>query len=325
MSEPIEIGGLNVEPGSKKSGVLKTGERVTDDIDIPITIVNGTSHGPTLCVTAGIHGCEYPGIEAAIRLGKNTDPAGLGGKLVIIPVLNLPSFVSRTPYTNPIDGINMNRICPGNPEGTISYQIIHTLFDKVMAKANYSIDLHGGDLIEDLVPFVMYFKTGNTDFDKESEALAKALGIDRIWETSETEGIWNPKGTVTAEAAKKGVVSALAEAGGKGLLEEENVSILYNALLNAMKHLKMIEGQSTLPPKQSVTSRGSFGKAKRGGFWHPCVSAGTVVAEGDIIGEITNLQGDLLETVKAPDSGELLMVVVNPAITSGDSLLLMLI
>lgn len=325
MSETIEIGRLNVEPGSKISGSLKAGERVIDDIDIPITVVNGASPGPTLCVTAGIHGCEYPGIEAAIRLGKNTDPAKLGGKLVIIPVLNLSSFVSRTPYINPIDGINMNRICPGNPEGTISYQIIHTLFDKVMAKANYSIDLHGGDLVEDLVPFAMYFKTGNTDLDKESEALAKALGIERLWETSETEGIWNPKGTVTAEAAKKGVVSVLAEAGGKGLLEEENVSILYNALLNAIKHLNMIKGQPTLPLKQRVTSRGSFGKAKRGGFWHPHVSAGTVVAEGDVIGEITNLQGDILETVKAPDSGELLMVVVNPAITSGDSLYLMLI
>ena len=131
MSETIEIGELKVEPGSKKYGFLKAGERATLEIGIPITIVNGATPGPTLCVTAGIHGCEYPGIEAAIRLGKNTDPAGLRGKLFIIPVLNMPSFVSRTPFANPIDGINMNRICPGNFES-----ITNGLYAELVISAN---------------------------------------------------------------------------------------------------------------------------------------------------------------------------------------------
>ena len=103
MKEVFEIGGVSAEPGTRAFGWLQAGDTGTQPVKIPLMIVNGVAPGPVLCVTAGIHGCEYAGIETAIRLGTEINPKTLTGTLISIPVVNFPGFVSRSVYINPLD------------------------------------------------------------------------------------------------------------------------------------------------------------------------------------------------------------------------------
>jgi predicted deacylase len=91
----------------------------------PVVTVAGASPGPVLFVGAGVHGGEYPAIEAVIRLANSIDAASLAGTLILMPVLNLPAFRNRTPFVCPVDNVNPNRVFPGDPNGTYSEQMTH--------------------------------------------------------------------------------------------------------------------------------------------------------------------------------------------------------
>ena len=103
----------------------------------PYFAASGAGDGPTLCLIAGIHGAEYPPIEAVIRFCRQLDPAELRGRLVALPVVNLPAFWERTPFVCPRDGKNPNRVFPGDANGTFSEALAHHLFETVIRRGNY--------------------------------------------------------------------------------------------------------------------------------------------------------------------------------------------
>jgi predicted deacylase len=150
MNETLKVGSLSAAPGAKTSAkqtVMAEGHT----LDLPFFLINGQQPGPTLAVTGGIHGAEYASIEAALRLGRTIQPQELAGRLIVAPVVTVPSFKARSIYINPLDGRNINRVFPGNPEGSASEQLADWVFRNVIQQANYYIDLHGGDLNEALV------------------------------------------------------------------------------------------------------------------------------------------------------------------------------
>ena len=141
----------------------------------PFFSITGRRDGPLFLITAGIHAAEYTGIDAAIRLGNLLDPAQVRGHVVIIPLLNRPGFYERSIYVNPEDNDNMNRVFPGRLDGTWSERFAHWLLNEVIARCEYAIDLHAGDMIEDLVPFVTYRESGNKDVDGRTRRMADAV------------------------------------------------------------------------------------------------------------------------------------------------------
>ena len=147
----LSVGTLTVAPGGKAVGVeeLKIGEQT---VRFPIFVVNGAQPGPTLAVTAGIHGAEFASIEAALQVGRAITPERLAGRLIIVAVANMPAFLARAIYVCPLDGKNLNRVFPGQADGTAAEQIAFWLFENVIRQAGYYVDMHGGDLIEALVP-----------------------------------------------------------------------------------------------------------------------------------------------------------------------------
>ncbi|HEY2915122.1 MAG TPA: succinylglutamate desuccinylase/aspartoacylase family protein, partial [Candidatus Angelobacter sp.] len=120
---------------------------------LPMWLINGVGEGPTLVVTAGVHAAEYASIAAALELGRSLDPRSLAGRVIVVPIVDMPAFSARSIYVCPLDGKNPNRVFPGNPHGTASEQIADWVFRNVMSQATHYVDLHGGDLIEALVPF----------------------------------------------------------------------------------------------------------------------------------------------------------------------------
>lgn len=117
MSDTMDICGLKAERGQK----LQTYIPVLDsNTKIPITIINGQNDGPTLLITAGIHGGEYPGIAAAIEISQAIEPEVISGCLIIIHPVNIRSFWERSAFVTPDDGKNLNREFPGDVNGTLS-------------------------------------------------------------------------------------------------------------------------------------------------------------------------------------------------------------
>src|SRR5512133_1574414 len=160
----LTVGSLSARPGEKPYGLA-------------MWLVNGAKDGPTLLVTAGVHAAEYASIAAALELGRALDPKAIAGRVILVPVLNVAGFGVRSIYISPLDNKNLNRVFPGNAGGTASEQVADWLFRNAMQQANYYIDLHGGDLIEALVPFTILFKSGNDQVDDASLEMAKVFGI----------------------------------------------------------------------------------------------------------------------------------------------------
>lgn len=316
MSQTIEIGNIRAGKGAKKAGILKVGEKPLFSLDLPVTVVNGSKPGSTLCLTAGVHGCEYAGIEATIRIAKKIDPKELNGALLIVHVINVPAFQTRTPLVCPIDNVNINRAYPGKLDGSISHTIAYKIFNEVVKKSDYLIDLHGGDMGEAVFPFVIFERTGNEEVDKTSESLARAYGLEYV-----VDG-WVGPSSLFYEAAKQGIPGILAEAGGEGKIEERDVNLHYNGIINVMKHLKMLEGipSQSVVPKTVRPSR--WLHAKRGGIFYPSVQVGSIISKGDVIGEIRNIKGETLETITSPMTGVILCMITNPIVNTGDFLLI---
>ena len=219
MNKTLKIGSHDIAANEISHLDFQVGELSGFPIRIPVSIINGTNDGPTLCVTSGLHGCEYDSIEAAIRLANAFSPDQLAGRLIVLPIINIQSFLQKVPFVNPLDNVNMNRIFPGDEKGTISRRIAHKIFSEFVMQSNFLIDLHGGDLTESIQSHVMVKITGNNEIDEQSRKMADAFDIPYVWELA-VSGIADypgyPKGTITYEAPIRGIPSVTAEAGERG-------------------------------------------------------------------------------------------------------------
>jgi predicted deacylase len=133
--EVIKVGEVEAGPGQKRSGfILVTEGTDGPQIKLPVTIINGSRPGPILALTAGVHGYEYVPILTLQRLRKDLDPRELSGTVILVHVVNLPSYFKRTIYTNPHDWKNQNRVFPGKIDGSmterIAYQVTHEVLDR---------------------------------------------------------------------------------------------------------------------------------------------------------------------------------------------------
>jgi uncharacterized protein len=309
------------------------GPALANDEPRPVVTVTGAHPGPVLFVNAGVHGGEYPAIEAVIRLGKTLDPKKIAGTVILVPVLNLPAFRNRTMFVCPVDNVNPNRVFPGDPDGSYSEQMTHALLNEFIVHADAYLDLHGGDIPEALVPFTIC-RDGSDPVDAKSKELATAFGLPYVLTVSRP--IQPAKGSASyVAAAERGVPAVLAEAGGVGQLQEDAVALLMNGVVNVMRSLGMLAESGDAAAKLQVpiskpqrvakhqTPKGEtptvltafqWVYSKQAGMWYSRIAAGDLVQKGEDIGTIGSLFGDHMETVVAPVTGRVLFLTINPAV-----------
>jgi len=307
------------EPGQKRSGYF------TFDADPalaryrwPFFSIAGARPGPTFLITAGIHAAEYTGVEAAIRLGRSIEPADVSGTVAIIPLLNRPGFYERSIYVNPEDNDNMNRVFPGRPDGTWSERFAHHLLNEVVAGADYLIDLHAGDMIEDLEPFVGYRESGNAETDRAAREMIEAYGV--AWAIKAMPSSERP-GVLYGAAALRGVPSMLAESGRCGQLEEEAVQRHVDGVQYVLCTLGILSGAPKRVSAPCFLDRFDWLRSEHEGIFHCRVKVGDEVAAGQVLGEMVDLLGNPLGEVTAPAGGVVLFLVTSPAIKA-DGLLM---
>ncbi len=341
MADKLRVGTLEANRGTKISGFLPVSGM---EFQIPVTVVNGAVDGPRLAVTGGIHGAEYPGIEAACRLARALDPRHVKGSVIVVHMANPPAFFSRSIYVGPLDGKNLNRVFPGDSEGTASDRIADVIFKEVILGSDYYVDLHGGDMIEKLVPFTIFCGDAEPGVVETSRAMATAYGLPFA---IASKGKGNTYGT----AARAGIPSILAEAGGLGILDEESVRAHLEGLESLLRFTGSVDADAEpswlskdvssrrlsqqehadakttvssgdLPPKQ-VKVLGSFPylNSDTRGMLYLSVDVKDRVAKGQHVGVIKDYFGNVVRDLQAPETGIVLFKVTSLAINPGDPIL----
>ncbi len=235
------VGTATAQSGQRVYGVLKVPAGSDAGYDIPVAVLHGAKPGPVLAIVSGAHGTEYASIVAVQQLIDAVAPAELSGTLILVPLVNVPSFEKLTPHVNPTDNKSMNSRYPGDPAGTQTDRASAVITKEVVEQCDHLIDLHGGDLDENLRPYSYWTVTGNQKQDQESRAMLLAFGLDHIIISERPK---DPKASRFLEntATTRGKASFTAEAGRSGPVVAGDVAALVTGSLGTMKHLKMLTG-----------------------------------------------------------------------------------
>lgn len=310
----LEVAGLVAAPGQRSQGVLNL-EFAGHATQLPLFLLNGAHPGPTLVVTAGIHGAEYVGIESAYRLAMRTDPEKLRGQLIVAPISSMLAFKKRSIYLCPPDDKNLNRMFPGDPAGSFAQQLAHWIFTNLIRRADAYLDLHGGDLNEALFPFSIVRRSGNASLDAQSLALAQVLGLPYIVASV-------VQGSTYASASAVDIPAVLAEVGGQGLWPEEQVLQMSEAVQRALVHLGLSEAPApSAPAKPVLLEEMIWMRSDHDGLFYPSVKVGEQVKAGQPLGQVSDFLGRKVQALFAPADGAILFLVTTLAMNQGDPLL----
>jgi len=280
-------------------------------VEMPFTFIHGAVPGKSILLTAGVHGGEYPCIETAIQLANEIDPAEVKGTILIIHPVNPAAFLARMQYYGPYDGKNLNRVFPGTATGTVSERIAYQvhLFQQ---EADFFLDLHGGDIHEGLVPFVIYSQLGGSAVAEQSRQASALLGFPYV------VGSVSENGSIGA-AAKVGTPGFLAELGQCGRWNIEEVDQYKAAVLNVLRSLEVVPGEAQHYDVEFLEKM-LVSTATTDGCWYPAVKLEERVKKGQKLGEIRDYFGKELASSFADSDGIVLYLVTSLAITNNDPL-----
>jgi predicted deacylase len=286
------------------------------DLKHPAFEARGERDGPHLALIGGIHGCEYSSIAAVIRFMNELDTSELAGSITAVPVVSMQSFRQRSAFVVPEDGKNLNRCFPGSYDGSYTDALARSIFDELIAPADALIDLHGGDLVEALEPFVIYEVS---PVEERARAMAVAFGLPYVVREESHGGL---SGLTSSAAAQAEIPAVIAEAGGCGLLDPIAVEVLVEGTRNALRALEMLPGPvAPLRPDMRLVGEFHWLHCRSAGFWEAVVAAGDEVTRGQLLGRVTTLHGKLKERITAPRDGVVLFLTTSAAV-SDDGLLL---
>ncbi len=296
-----------------------TFEPTGEPIRFPMGTICGASDGPRLVVVGGMHGSEHAGVEAAIRLYHEVDPAALAGTLEICMIYNLPAFQKNMGFVVPQDGKNPGGTFPGSLTGTYSEAMAYHMTQAVLSHADAYVELHGGDIPEALTPFAIAPVTGNAEVDARSRAMAIAYNLPVVVSRSTSDPA-KPAASGFATTALRGTPAILVESGQQGILKMSEVETHLVGLRNILIHLGMTAGQVVNTVKRRFSGEHLATKSDLEGMWYPAVAIGDTVEEGQVAGCIRDYFGNDLAEVKAPFTGLVTVVRTSPAVSVGNVL-----
>jgi len=311
------VGTATAARGQKATGVIAVPAGSDAALNIPVAVFHGARPGPVLALVAGAHGTEYASIIALESLLNLLNPAMLSGTVIVIPLINIPSFEQKVPHLNPVDGKSMNRFYPGKPDGTQTERASFLITKEVVERCDHLIDLHGGDLDESLRPYSYWTKTGNEKQDQISREMALAFGLDHIIISADRPKDPQASRYLENTATTRGKPSLTAEAGHAGTVEAEDVSALVGGCLSVMRYLKMLPGAPTPVEHPVWLEKVVTLASEQTGIFYPTVKRGTYVEQGMKVGYVTDYLGKPVFEARAPAAGIILYICAVPSMTKG--------
>ncbi|HML46742.1 MAG TPA: succinylglutamate desuccinylase/aspartoacylase family protein [Clostridia bacterium] len=304
----MKLCGIDINPGEKKEVRLN----VPGGGHMDATLIRGAHGGKTLAVTAGVHGCEYVGIEALRRLSRSLNPEELRGQVILIPLVNPEGFYACAKQVVPSDGVNLNRAFPGAREGLESARRAFAIEQFVYPYTDLLADLHGGDIHEQVTPFAFFPAHAAADVVDRSRAAAGALSLPFRVRSSGKNGLYS-------WAAQRGIPALLLERGCRGVWAEEDVRACCDNIHELLVHLDILERHFE-PVVQREIARVEYVEAEERGFWYPAVREGQFVQTGAELGELRAYDGGLLRRYEALFDGVVLYYTVTLGAQAADPL-----
>jgi predicted deacylase len=312
-AEDVTVGTATARTGQKATGYIEIPAGVDAATNLPVIIINGIKTGPKLALIAGAHGTEYASSVALAQMAAHVDPSELSGTLIILPLLNIASYLQKVVHVNPTDHKGVGGY-PGKSDGTQSERIVYAVYHQVVQKCDHLIDYHGGDLDEDLHPYSYWTNTGKPELDKTSREMVFAFGLKMII-IKQTRG----RG-LDGTALGLGKASITVEAGRAGTAEIADISALVDGTLNVMRYLKMLGGRVTSSLRNPLwISKLTIVKSEAEGIFYPSVVPEAYVQQGMTVGVITDYFGNTISTVTAPLTGVITLVCSVPTMKKGDN------
>lgn len=313
----FRVGTASAARGQKVTGTIEVPAGTDSALSIPVVVIHGAKPGPVLALVAGSHGTEYASIIALEKLIALLSPADISGTVIVVPLINVPSFEQKVPHLNPVDKKNMNRFYPGKIDGTQTERASYLITKQVVEQCDHLIDLHGGDTDESLRTYSYWTKTGNERQDRISREMVLAFGLDHI--IISTERPKDPQASRYLEntATTRGKPSITVEAGHAGTVETDDVNALVDGCLNVMRYLKMIPGAASTVQHPVWIEKIATLTSEQTGIFYPLVKRGTFVEQGMKIGYVTDYFGNVSFEARAPAGGIILYICAVPSMTKG--------
>ena len=288
---------------------------------LPLTVIKGKDKRIVFTILAGVHGVEYAPIIATQKLIKKLEVKRLSGTIIILPITNIGAFYSSTPYVNPIDNLNINRIFPGNKNGSVSEKIAHFIATKIIPVSDVFLDAHSGDANEDLLPFVCYYDNQNYPFQtKMAKELSEYSGFENVISYPYTIKNSEPALYAFKQATQVGKIALSFESGKLGYLQPKAVDRILRGYYRIFDKLEMYE-YNDLEDKTKFKRLNSpyYIKSKFQGILYSGYKAGEKVLKNNELGFITDEFGKIIERYFASKSGTILYMKGTPPVNIGDT------
>jgi predicted deacylase len=308
--DDFEIGGQRVRPGEARIIELPVAHLYTNTpVALPVRVLRGREPGPTLFVSAALHGDEINGVEIIRRLLLQRALKRLRGTLLAVPVVNTLAFVHQSRYLP--DRRDLNRSFPGSDKGSLAARLAHLFLKEIVGRAQYGVDLHTGAIHRPNLPHIR----GDLD-NPETVRLAKAFGVPLVLNSPTTAG------TLRQYTTEHGIPVLLYEAGEALRFDELAIRTGVRGLLNVLMALDMLadDGTRERMPEPVIARASSWVRAPSSGVLRGQVALGEEVRKGQVLGIIGDPIGSSEVPVLANAHGIVIGRVALPLTYEGEAL-----
>jgi predicted deacylase len=303
--QALDLLGETIAPGEKWRVSWVAGESFAGGpFPIPVRVARGVEQGPTLCLTAGVHGDELNGIEIVRRVLQEVDAAKLHGTLIGVPIVNLYGFRQASRYLP--DRRDLNRHFPGRPNGSAASRIAHSFFTEVVSRCGALVDLHTGSFHRSNVPQVRADLTDSGAFE-----LATAFGSGVV-----AHAVGEP-GTLRRAALDAGIPAIIYEAGEPMRFQPALVEQGVRGVIDLMARKGMLGSSGRRGQRQEIYYRTRWVRVDDGGILLASVELGDAVKLGDELGSVTDPISNERAIVRSPYDGRVLGMALNQVVIPG--------
>ena len=305
QAAPLQLLGKEIMPGTVHRLSWSATELFEGvPVSTPVLVVNGALPGPTLCLTAAVHGDELNGIEIVRRVLHEIAPSKLSGAVIGVPIVNVQGFRRGSRYLP--DRRDLNRYFPGNPNGSAAARIAYALFNDVVAHCDALIDLHTGSFERSNLPQI------RADLrNPDVVTLTQGFGSMVVLHSKPTVG------TLRHAATQAGIPAVTVEAGGPSQLELTEVKHGVKGIETLLSTLGMARKKRFWGDPEPVYYKSSWVRADNGGILLADVSLGSTVRKGDLLGTITDPMSNQRSELFSPYSGRIIGLARNQVVMPG--------
>ncbi len=308
-SENFEIAGIKIKPGERTRLEIPIASLFDyTKITIPVEVIRGVKPGPTMFVSAAIHGDEIIGVEILKRLLARKELKRVRGTLIVVPIVNPFGYNNNLRYLP--DRRDLNRCFPGSTGGSLASRIAHTFMHEVIEKCDYGIDIHSGAIHRFNFPQVRLEISDSAEME-----MAKAFGAPVIINSPLRDG------TLRQAAAALGIKTILYEAGEALRFDDHSINLGVHGIVNVLREIKMLKQDEMLDhPSNVMVAKSSYWlRAPESGSLRMVKKLGSFVQPGELVGVISDPYGDKQVSISTNSPGIIICITTMPLVNRGNA------